>query len=187
MMRRDKKWQETLDTLFLDAESPYAFIRNVKELTGAAKELGVPKQTLWHYLQGEPAFTLHRPRRVHFERSHTILKPQVDELWQADLVEMKDSKCMIALNCRTKFLLTVVDALSKYAWVVPLPNKSGSQVAKALRSIFQRDTCLSIYRLMKGKSFTIHLCNGCWMSMRCSITRHAGNPKQLWWNGSIAP
>lgn len=89
---------------------------------------------------------------MHFERSRTILKPQLDELWQADLVEMKDSKKMIAWNRRTKYLLTVIDALSKYAWVVPLKNKSGKRVAEAFEKIFRENVPQKI-QTDEGKEF----------------------------------
>lgn len=133
-----KEIVKALQELFLNVdESPLALTGNLKMLEKAAKKVGISKQATLKYLRGEPAFTLHRPCRVHFERSRTLLKPEVDELWQADLVEMKDTERMIALNRRTKFLLTVIDTLSKYAWVVPLPNRSGKRVAEALEKIFR--------------------------------------------------
>lgn len=57
---------------------------------------------------------MHRPRAVHFVRSKTIVGPRIDSTWQADLVEMQDSR-LIAANHRTRYLLTVIDMLSKYA------------------------------------------------------------------------
>ena len=38
-------------------------------------------------------------------------------------------------NDGCRYLLTCIDVLSKYAWVVPLKNKSGEAVAKAFQSI----------------------------------------------------
>lgn len=79
-----------LDTLYSDADGPYALSGNVKTFVNTAKELGVPKKEVIRYLQGGPSFTLHRPRRVHFARSKTLVAPKVHELWQADLVEMQE-------------------------------------------------------------------------------------------------
>eukprot|EP01038_Epipyxis_sp_PR26KG_P018757 gene18757-26538_t len=45
----------------------------------------------------------------------------VNEIWGIDLVDLsfwKDN------NDGYKFLLTVIDVLSKYAWALPLKNKS---------------------------------------------------------------
>ena len=35
------------------------------------------------------------------------------------------------------FLLLVIDTFSKYGWIVPLKNKKGETVAKALKNIFK--------------------------------------------------
>lgn len=98
-----KKAQGTLDQLFLDKDSPYALSGNVQELINAAKSLGVPRQAAQRYLQGEPAFTLHRPRREHFPRSKTVVGPSVDHTWQADLVEMQDPNSLDTIVVRVTF------------------------------------------------------------------------------------
>ena len=43
-------------------------------------------------------------------------------------------------NNGTKYILTVIDVFSKYAWAVPLPSKEGKHVAEALRTIMKRRT-----------------------------------------------
>ncbi len=54
------------------------------------------------------------------------------ERWQADLVDV--SKYKSPQNSQTTFLLTVIDCLSKFAWV-PLKNKQAATVDKALEQI----------------------------------------------------
>ena len=114
----------TLDGLFLDQDSPYALSSNVQELLGAARALGVPPATAQTYLRGEPTFNLHRPQRQ--DGSKTVVGPSVDHTWQADLVEMQDPK-LVQNNRRMRYLLTVIDVLSKYAWVVGLKSKHGKR------------------------------------------------------------
>ena len=43
-----------------------------------------------------------------------------------------------AENKGYKFLLTVIDTFLKYAWVVPLKNKTALAVTNAMESIFKR-------------------------------------------------
>ena len=124
--------KSTLDALFLDKDSPYTLSGNAHELVSAARSLGVPRRTAQSYLQGEPAFTLHRPQRQRFPRSKTVVGPSIDHTWQADLVEMQDPT-LVKHNRRTRYLLTVIDVLSKYAWVVGLKSKRGTAVRDALR------------------------------------------------------
>ena len=119
-----KNNSSTLEGLFLDEDSSYALSGNVQELLGAAQVLGVPQPTTQTYLHGEPTFTLHRAQRQRFPCSKMVVGPSVDHTWQADLVEMQDPK-LVQNNCRTHYLLTVIDVLSKYAWVVGLKSKRG--------------------------------------------------------------
>ena len=117
-----KKNSSTLDGLFLDEDSPYTLSGNVQELLGAARVLGMPRPTAQTYLHGEPTFTLHQPQGQRFPRSKTVVGPFVDHTWQA-----------------THYLLTVIDVLSKYAWVVGLKSKWGTAVHDALRHLLENE------------------------------------------------
>ena len=58
----------------------------------------------------------------------------VNEIWSCDLVDLsfwQDN------NDGYKFLLTVVDVLSKYAWAKKLKNKSADEVVKAFEELFK--------------------------------------------------
>ena len=58
----------------------------------------------------------------------------IDKIWAADLADMKAFE---KDNDGYTFLLLVIDIFSKYGWIVPLKNKKGVNVAKALENIFQ--------------------------------------------------
>lgn len=74
---------------------------------------------------------LHKLARKNFKRRHVIIKG-IDDLWQADLVEMG---VYASENKGYRFLLTVIDAFSKYAWAIPIKTKKGLEVTKAMKSI----------------------------------------------------
>ena len=131
-----KKKNSTLDGLFLDEDSPYTLSGNAEELLGAARALGVPRRSAQTYLHGEIFFTLHRLQFKRFPRSKTVVSPYVDHTWHADLVEMQDPK-LVRHNHRTRYLLTVIDVLSKYAWVVALKSKQGTAARDALRHLLE--------------------------------------------------
>ena len=42
-------------------------------------------------------------------------------------------------NRGVKYLLAVIDVLSKYGWLIPLKDKTGKSVASALKTTFQRE------------------------------------------------
>lgn len=54
-------------------------------------------------------------------------------LWQADLVEMIP---YAEENDGYKYMLTVVDVFSRYAWAQPLKHKTGTAVKAAFQKIF---------------------------------------------------
>ena len=77
------------------------------------------------------AHELHKPARKNFPRRRVkVLHP--GDLLQADLVDVqKFSKD----NKGYKYLLTAIDCFSKKGWAVPVKDKSGPLVAKAMESI----------------------------------------------------
>jgi len=75
---------------------------------------------------------LHKPARRNFRRRRVIIKG-FDDLWQADLVEMG---LYAKENNGFKFLLTVIDTFSKYAWAIPIKTKTSENVTQAMQNIF---------------------------------------------------
>lgn len=78
---------------------------------------------------------LHRSARKNFNRRHFQMRG-INDTFQADLIEMipyaKENK-------NYKYILTVIDTFSKYAWALPLKTKTGIEVAKALNNIVKND------------------------------------------------
>jgi len=77
---------------------------------------------------------LHAPARKNFPRNHVVVRGY-DDLWQADIVEIHPYSCF---NKDYHYILTIIDVLTKYAWVVPLKSKSGSETANAITEIIRK-------------------------------------------------
>ena len=86
-------------------------------------------------LQSVLSYTLHKPRRTRFPTTPTLVFDR-DEQWQMDLVDMQ--KKLSRWNQGNKYLLTVIDVLSKYAWAVPIKSKSTSEMIRGLTRIYQQ-------------------------------------------------
>ena len=71
---------------------------------------------------------LHKPARCHYPRRKFDIKG-IDEIWQGDLVEMQ---LYARENKGYRYMLTVIDVFSKYAWAVPVKSKSGADVSAAM-------------------------------------------------------
>jgi len=61
-----------------------------------------------------------------------VIVNDIDDTWSADLVDMQ---AFSKYNKGVKYLLTVIDIFSKYAWVIPLKNKTGESVTEAFEKI----------------------------------------------------
>ena len=94
---------------------------------------------------------LHRPARKNYPRRRVLLKG-IDDLWQADLLELQPYS---RINGGHRFILVVIDCLSKYVWVAPLKSKTGVAVCTGFKKIFD-DSSPRLPRHLqtdKGKEF----------------------------------
>jgi hypothetical protein len=74
---------------------------------------------------------LTKPVIKKFKR-RTVITTYINDIWGADLL---DVSTMSKSNKNFTFLLIIVDIYSRYAFVVPLKNKSGDEVLKGFKSI----------------------------------------------------
>ena len=74
----------------------------------------------------------------------------LEETWQADLVEMipyaHDNKGY-------RYLLTIIDIFSKYAWAVPVKRKTGKDVSDAMKSVLVKGRVPKNLNTDRGKEF----------------------------------
>ena len=143
-----------LAKIYLNPESPGS-LGGIERLYQAAKTTGVPgvtRKSVRQYLSGEASYSLHRQARRHFTRIPTYAAG-IDDQWQADLVDMQ---ALSRANRGVKYLLTVIDVFSKYAWVVPAKNKSAAGMLDAFRTLLDEQAAPrrpSRLQTDKGKEF----------------------------------
>ena len=132
--RRSKSQKNRLlERLYYESNRPSA-LGGVEKLYRAAKKHGITRSEVIAWLQLQPGYTLHKPARRRFRRNKVFVNG-IDDQWQADLVDLQS---LSRWNRGHKYLLTCLDILSKYAWVVPLKTKTGSELVKAFTKIFQQ-------------------------------------------------
>ena len=118
-------------------------------VTRFAKAQGLTLRQAREHLQKHLAHTLHRPARRRFRTSPVVVFNR-DQQWVADLVEMQP---FWHENRGVRFLLTVIDVLSKYAWVQPLKHKTGPEMRQAFETILQEGRRPQTLQTDKGKEF----------------------------------
>ena len=69
------------------------------------------------------------PQITKFKRQR-IIPLYKDETWSADLI---DKSSLSKNNNIYKFILTVIDIFTKYAWAIPLKNKSGLSITNGFK------------------------------------------------------
>ena len=82
-------------------------------------------------IRQEISSELHKQARRNFPTRNVELKG-IHDLYQADLVEMISFS---KLNKGYKYILTVINCFSKFAFAVPLKSKASHEIVKALRPI----------------------------------------------------
>ena len=91
---------------------------------------------------------LHKPIRRKFKKRRVLVNG-IDKIWAVDLVDMQ---AFSKFNHGVKYLLAVIDVLSKYGWLIPLKDKTGKSVASALKTIFKERKPEKMW-VDKGKEF----------------------------------
>ena len=107
-------------------------------------------QPVQKWLSQQDTYTLHKPVRYKFQRRRVIVGG-IDHQWQADLVDVSR---LSKFNKGIKYLLTCIDVLSKYAWVVPLKDKTGQRLVEAFQLIFKSGRQPFALQTDKGTEFT---------------------------------
>ena len=128
-----------LSDYYFDAKSPLALYQEAKK---RYPSLTCSQVKTW--LQSKDTYTLHKPGWYNFARNRVIVTG-IDDQWQADLVDVSS---LARFSKGYKFLLTCIDVFSKFAWVVPLKNKTGESLVNGFQS-------LKSYRLTKELNFSI--------------------------------
>lgn len=86
------------------------------------------------FMQDQDPYTLHHKVVRKFKRNHYYAN-NIDHIWECDLCDMS---MLTKANDGYKYLLTVIDVLSKFAWVEPMQDKQADSTVKAFRNILQR-------------------------------------------------
>jgi len=137
-----------LASIFYNPKDPGSF-SSAEALFNRAKEEGIKtnRAQVEEFLADQDAYTLHRKLRKKFQRN-PIVVGAIDKQWQADLADMSS---IAKDNDGYKFLLTVIDCFSKYAWAIPIKTKSASSLLQAFKNLFEKSHPRKPNRLQTDK------------------------------------
>jgi hypothetical protein len=146
----DEEFDEKARDLYLNPKNINAF-GNAQQFI---RESGGDRDRALTWLSAQDPYTLYKPVTEKFKRQPTIINAPGEQI-QADLMDVSSHA---EDNDGTKFLLTAIDVFSRFAWAIPIKNKTGLEVARALELILKEPVMgkKRTYRLLqtdKGKEF----------------------------------
>lgn len=126
---------EKLEKLYSAVQLPGSF-SGVEKLHREIKKQNVPltQTEIKKWLRSNETYTKHRVARKNYKRN-SIIAPNVDAQWQGDLADMNN---ISQYNDGVKYLLVLIDVVSKYLWVEPLKSKNGPTVVAGFNQIWKR-------------------------------------------------
>ena len=133
MTKKRKKKVDRYANLLSQYQDP-SVAGSLGGVTRFAKARKLPVAKVREKLEADLGYTLHKPKRRRF-RTLPVLVFAIDDQWVADLIEVGN---IAKSNRGYRYLLTVVDVLSKYAWVEPVKSKTGKDVTAAFEKILKR-------------------------------------------------
>ena len=141
-----------LQRLYLNPNDPGSFGgKEALYRSARAKGLNVSRKDVSNTLKKIDAYSLHKPVRKRFKRNATIVG-NIDKQWQADLADVSH---LAKHNQGYRYILTVIDCFSKYAWAIPLRKKDSKTLLAAFKELFAASHPRKPQRLQtdKGKEF----------------------------------
>ena len=146
--------ETVLNDIYYNTESAAAFTGVEKVYQEAKSRMPeITRRNVREWLEKQYTYTMHKPIRKRFPRRR-IEVGGIDDQWQIDLADMVQLRTS---NDGYQYLLTCIDIYSKYAWVVPVKNKGGQEVARALDKIFKEGRVPKRIQSDKGREFLNHI------------------------------
>lgn len=113
--------------IYYNPETGYCGINELKRKTN------LPIKDIKEFLDSQDVYTRFKPANRKFKRRRVYV-PESNNQFDADLLFIrKYSK----YNDQINYLLVVIDAFTKYAWVYPIKRKTASEVVEAFQKVFK--------------------------------------------------
>ncbi|CAB0029091.1 unnamed protein product [Trichogramma brassicae] len=146
---KKKKKMSNFEKIYFSPAHPAVYAGAARLKQAVRKQHKNDEVSAW--LEQQDAYNLHTPVIRKFPRRCYNVR-NIDDVWEADLMDMRSLK---TYNNDYAYLLVVIDALSKYAWIEPLKDKSAQTVSTAFERILRRSKgrVPVLVQTDKGKEF----------------------------------
>lgn len=117
----------------LNEPSSFGSVKNLYDKI-KVKNQNITRKYVENWLKSQNVYSLFKYTNSKRRRSRFI-SSEIDRFWMTDLIDISNYS---RFNNGFKFILVVIDVLSKYLWVEPLLNKKPISVKKAFKNIIEK-------------------------------------------------
>jgi len=145
-----------LQSIYTDLSSSGGY-GGINRLYREARKRGiaVTQSAVRQFLQREKEYTLQKPSRHRFPREKTKTLG-IDFIHQTDTMDMVK---FYWWNNHFKYIILIVDVLSRFVWVMAVKNKRGPTMASAFKTIYDQAKHRSPVLLLSDKGTEIQNSN----------------------------
>lgn len=131
----DGKTDEILSQIYYNISNPSS-LSGFTQLYEEVKKQGLslPETIVKKWIKKQEVYTLHKQRKLKFQRLRYI-PSNIDDVWSIDLADMQN---ISSFNYKNRYILAIIDNFSRYAWCVPIKNKTSESVIKAFEIVFKK-------------------------------------------------
>lgn len=143
--------EEKLASIYYDPSHPAAF-SGVNKLYQFVKQDGYTYKQISDWLKAQETYTVHRYVKRRF-RTNKVIASRLKELYDVDLA---DFSSLNTYNDGVKYILVMIDILSRFVWVETLKSKKSADVTEAMQKMLKRSGIPKLMRVDKGGEFNNH-------------------------------
>lgn len=148
----DENIGQYLHSIYYSPDSPASF-SGAQKLYEHVKTQGLfqlSKYRIQKWLSTQQNYSLHKPSRVKNFKRRPVISSDIDFLWEADIGFIESRA---KYNNGYKYVLVVIDVLSKYLFALPLKDKRAASIIRAFKIIFARGRQCTQLRTDHGSEF----------------------------------
>ena len=108
----------------------------------------ISKQEIKDFLKEQETYQLQRPHKQ--KPYQTVIPTEKNEIWELDLTDMST---ISRYNQGYKWIMVIIDSLTKYLRVIPMKNKNNKSVVDGVSKVLKDEKPVSIY-CDPGSEFT---------------------------------
>lgn len=132
----DQPTRDVLEEIYTTPNQPGSFTSagKLRKAIKKVKNIDTDAKAVQQWLSEKDTYTKYRPARRNFKRN-PIIATGIDQQWQGDLAEVGN---LVPFNDGVRFLLVLIDVVSKFLWVEPMKSKHGKSVIDAFERVFSK-------------------------------------------------